>query len=117
MNTTNTPAENETSKFEESNNPNTFALVNGILNAPLMLSAIMGNALVFGTILTTPSLRSPSTILLCSLALSDLLVGLVVQPLYIAGQFKIYNGSRLEEIMQFYHVWCFVLYSNCGECR
>ena len=34
----------------------------------------------------TPSLRSPSVIFLCNLAVSDLLVGLVVQPVYIVEQ-------------------------------
>ncbi|RMX57960.1 hypothetical protein pdam_00020018 [Pocillopora damicornis] len=92
---------NETSTFEGSGNPNTFAFINGILNAPLMLSSIIGNALVFGTILATPSLRSSTTVLLCSLALSDLLVALVVQPLYIAKQLDIFNRSRLVEIMEF----------------
>ena len=101
MNSTNIPAKNETSTFEGSGNPNTFAFINGILNAPLMLSSIIGNALVFGTILATPSLRSSTTVLLCSLALSDLLVGLVVQPLYIAKQLDIFNRSRLVEIMEF----------------
>ena len=37
-------------------------------------------------ILRTPSLRSPSSIFLCSLAVSDFLVGLVVQPAYIANE-------------------------------
>ena len=58
-------------------------IINGVLNAPLMLISIIGNTLVLAAILRTPSLRSPSFTLLCSLAVSDLLVGLVVQPLYI----------------------------------
>ena len=64
----------------------TVVIPNCILNAPLMLLSIIGNALVFVAILKTPSLRSPSVIFLCSLAVSDLLVGLVVQPAYIAEQ-------------------------------
>ena len=61
-------------------------IANCILNAPLMLLSIIGNALVLVAILKTPSLRSPSVIFLCNLAVSDLLVGLVVQPVYIVGQ-------------------------------
>lgn len=64
--------------------PHNTVVVNCLLNAPLIVIAIIGNTLVLAAILRTPSLRSPSIILLCSLALSDLLVGLVVQPVYLA---------------------------------
>ncbi|XP_078344373.1 melanocyte-stimulating hormone receptor-like [Oculina patagonica] len=63
--------------------PETIIIINCALNAPLMLVSIIGNTLVLAAILRTPSLRLPSFILLCSLAVSDLLVGLVVQPIYI----------------------------------
>ena len=63
-------------------------LINCALNAPLILISIIGNALVLAAILRTPSLRSPSTVYLCSLAVSDLLVGLVVQPVFIAYELK-----------------------------
>ena len=64
----------------------TVVIANCILNAPLMLLSIIGNALVLVAILKTPSLRSPSVIFLCNLAVSDLLVGLVVQPVYVAAE-------------------------------
>ena len=64
----------------------TVVIANCILNAPLMLLSIIGNALVLVAILKTPSIRSPSVIFLCSLAVSDLLVGLVAQPVYIAAE-------------------------------
>ena len=64
----------------------TVVISNCILNAPLMLLSIIGITLVLVTILRTPSLRSPSVIFLCSLAVSDLLVGLVAQPVYIAAE-------------------------------
>ena len=85
-----------TSKFEVNYSSNTEAnpksgfetvvTADCILNAPLMLLSIIGNALVLVAILRTPSIRSPSVIFLCNLAVSDLLVGLVVQPAYIAEQ-------------------------------
>ena len=85
-----------TSKFEANYSSNTDAnpksgfetivMANCILNAPLMLLSIIGNALVLVAILRTPSIRSPSVIFLCNLAVSDLLVGLVVEPAYIAEQ-------------------------------
>ena len=47
----------------------------------------LGNALVLAAIIRTPSIRStPHMIMLCSLAVSDFLVGLIAQPIYIAGQ-------------------------------
>ena len=85
-----------TSKFEANYSSNTDAnpksgfetivMANCILNAPLMLLSIFGNALVLVAILRTPSIHSPSVIFLCNLAVTDLLVGLVVQPAYIAQQ-------------------------------
>ena len=66
--------------------PENIVIINCVLNAPLMLICIIGNSLVLAAILRTPSLRSPSTVFLCSLAVSDLLVGLVIQPVYIANE-------------------------------
>ena len=95
-----------TSKFEanyssnSSANPKigfeTMRIANCILNAPLMLLSIIGNALVLVAILKTPSLRSPSVIFLCNLAVSDLLVGLVVQPVYIVEQ-MVKTVPKLQE--------------------
>ena len=85
-----------TNKFEANYSSNTEAnpksgfetvvIANCILNAPLMLLSIIGNALVLVAILRTPSTRLPSFVFLCNLAVSDLLVGLVVQPAYIAAK-------------------------------
>ncbi|XP_078344033.1 melanocyte-stimulating hormone receptor-like [Oculina patagonica] len=66
--------------------PETIVIINCVLNATLMIISIIGNTLVLAAILRTPSLRSPSMFLLSSLAVSDLLVGLVVQPVFIAYQ-------------------------------
>ena len=94
------------SKFEANYSSNTEAnpksgfetvvIANCILNAPLMLLSIIGIALVLVAILRTPSIRSPSVIFLCNLAVSDLLVGLVVQPAYIAEQI-VRTVSALQE--------------------
>ena len=62
-------------------------IINSALNVPLMLTSVIANTVVLVAILSTPSLRSSSTIVfLCSLALSDLLVGFIVQPLSIAKE-------------------------------
>ena len=67
--------------------PQTIIIINCVLNAPLMLISILGNALVLAAIMRTPSIRStPHMIMLCSLAVSDFLVGLIVQPIFVAHQ-------------------------------
>ena len=75
-------------EIQENAHPENVAIVYCALNVPLMLMSIVENALVMVTILRTPSLSSPSTTLLCNLALTDLLIGLVVQPLFITKELK-----------------------------
>ncbi|KAL9958768.1 hypothetical protein ACROYT_G035826 [Oculina patagonica] len=86
--------------------PDILVIINCVLNAPLMVISIIGNTLVLAAMLRTPSLRSPSMILLCSLAVSDLLVGLVVQPLYIA--------KELTEDLFVFRISYFMSFSSCG---
>ena len=87
---------------ENSSNLATVVVINGILNVPLMFTSIIGNALVLVAILRTPSLRSvPSTIFLCSLAITDFLVGLVVQPVYIANKLHHSTGGPLAKVEDF----------------
>ena len=73
---------------------NIFIVTNCLLNVLLMPSSIFGNVFLLVAILTTPSLRSPSILFLCSLAVSDLLVGLVVQPVYLAYQLNPEQGFK-----------------------
>ena len=82
--------------MENSSHPYTIAIINSVLNAPMMLIAITGNSLVLAAILTTPSLCSPSIVFLCSLAVSDLLVGLVAQPVYITLVLKFHVVSLVD---------------------
>ena len=70
--------ESELDDMGNMDSPKTIEIINCILNAPLIFMSIIGNALVLTAILRTFSLRSaPSILFLCSLAVSDLLVGLV----------------------------------------
>ena len=62
----------------------TSLLVTGIINSALALPTAALNALVIVSILTTPALVTPSYLLLVSLAFTDLLVGLLGQPLQSA---------------------------------
>ena len=76
----------------------TIVVVNCILNVPLMLTSITGNALVVAAIINTTSIRSTSMTMLLSLAVSDLLVGSISQPLFIAGELT--NDSFLERLAE-----------------
>lgn len=69
-------------------NVETTIIIYCIIIALLMPIAIIGNSLVLAAIFRTPSLRSPSTAFLCTLGFSDLVVGFIVQPLYIASEFS-----------------------------
>ena len=85
--------------MSNSSNFETIVVINCILNASLMLTSITGNALLLAAILRTPSLRSvPSTIFLCSLDITDFLVGLVVQPVYIASELQYSAGGPRSKV-------------------
>ena len=56
-----------------------------ILHVIICFAALFGNAVIILTILKTSSLHSAANIVLGSLAVSDLAVGLISQPLYIGG--------------------------------
>ena len=87
--------------------PESFVIINCGLNVPLMFTCILGNALVLAAIIRTPSIRSPSMIMLCSLAVSDLLVGFVAQPLFIADEL-------IKENVVLYRVSAMIGFSVCG---
>ena len=88
--------------MSQTSRPETIVIINCALNAPLMLISIVGNTLVLAAILRTSSLRSPSVVLLCSLAVSDLLVGLVVQPVYIANELTNDSLYKIRSITAFF---------------
>ena len=90
-----------------STHPEDFVIVNCVLNVILMLVTVIGNSLLIAAVSMTPSIRSPSITLFCGLAVSDVLVGLVVQPLYIAQQLKV--GDLLLRL-----IWYFTTYCSCG---
>lgn len=79
---------------QQTSQPETLVVVNCILSGPLMLISVTGNMLVLVAILRTHLLHFPSNVFLCCLAVSDLLVGLVVQPVYIAYNLQLSNLLR-----------------------
>ena len=87
--------------------PESFVMINCVINVPLMLISILGNALVLAAITRTPSICSPSMSLLCSLAVSDLLVGFIAQPLFIADEL-------IKENLVLYRVSAMIGFSLCG---
>ena len=92
--------------MEDHDSLETLVVVNCVFNVPLILISITGNALVLAAIARTPSIRSTSVTMLCSLAVSDLLVGSVAQPFFIASEL---TASRYVESMS--EITAFVL---CG---
>ena len=61
----------------------TIPIISCIFNIPISVTTTLANILVLFSIWRTPSLHSPSNVLLVSLALSDLGVGIVVQPIFL----------------------------------
>ena len=94
------------SENEENSAPETVIIISCVLNAPLMLISILGNALVLAAIVRTSSIRSTHMIMLCNLAVSDFLVGLIAQPIFIA---ELLTKDRFVE-----HAAVMVGYSLCG---
>ena len=88
--------------------------VNCAVNVILALTAIIGNSLVLHVARKSRTLRSPSMFLLCGLAMTDLAVGTVVQPLFIANDL-ISLYSRSQRLKQFsMGVYNTFGYSLCG---
>ena len=91
-------------------------VINCAVNIVLALTSIMGNTLVLHAGWKTPTLRSPSMFLLCGLALSDLAVGAVVQPLFIANDLiALYPQSGTPIHMPlFLNIYNMLGFSLCG---
>ena len=62
----------------------TAFIVNAVLNVPFSIIATLANALIIVSIWRSYPLRTPANMLLIGLALSDLGVGVIVQPFFIA---------------------------------
>lgn len=91
-------------------------VVNCAVNIVLALTSIIGNTLVLHAVWKTPTLRSPSMFLLCGLALSDLAVGAVAQPLFITNDLiTLYRQSGAPIHMSlFLNIYNMLGFSLCG---
>ena len=74
------------------------SVLNCILNCLFFWTAIFGNSIIILAILKTRGLHSPSFVLLCCLAVSDLLVGLVCQPSFVV--------LKIAELMEDFSIYC-----------
>lgn len=59
-------------------------IIYAVFNGFLILPTVLLNVLIILAVLKTPSLQTPSFILLSSLTLTDIIIGLVIEPLQIA---------------------------------
>ena len=75
-----------------------------IANAVLAILATAGNSLVIFSIWRTPTLHSQSNVLLSGLAFSDLTVGLIVQPSWIALRISLLQNNCLAHSLVL-NVW------------
>lgn len=78
--------------FETENVPQLIIVLNSTMNMILVVVSLLANSLVVSAVWRTPSLRYPSIVFLCGLAVSDLAVGLVVQPLFVAVELLKIHG-------------------------
>ena len=90
----------------------TSVIINSVLYALLIPICIAGNVLVLAAVWKNPSLRPPSTILLCSLAVSDLLVGFLALPVNIA--IALTSLSRNSSYSRLSQARFFLIIQLCG---
>ena len=70
--------------FDKTRGTFTANVITSVLNAVFSLITCIGNSVILHAIRKTQELHSPSFILLFCLAASDLLVGLICQPFFVA---------------------------------
>ena len=99
---------------DHENVPHLFMVLNFTVNIILMIISILTNILVITAVWKTPSLRYPSILLLCGLAMSDVTVGLVVEPLFIALELLLLRGYQDTDVCRLETVFIFSAYFVCG---
>ncbi|XP_031568052.1 trace amine-associated receptor 4-like [Actinia tenebrosa] len=70
-----------------------MGIVTSTLNALFVVPAFFGNVMVIAAIYRTPSLHSPSNFLICSLAATDFLTGVLCQPLHVVYKVAELSGD------------------------
>ena len=100
-------SDEESSPFETS-----VIITHSVLNALLIPICITGNVLVLAAVWRNPSLCTPSSILLCSLAVSDLFVGILSLPVNIA--IALTSLSRSSSYPRLSQARIFFIIQLCG---
>lgn len=85
---------NSTNTDENLGKLRTFTLVNCVINACSSFTAAFGNGVILFVIWRTQCLHSPSHTLLFGLALTDFVVGLLIQPLQVSICFVYLTTER-----------------------
>ncbi|XP_068713752.1 adrenocorticotropic hormone receptor-like [Montipora foliosa] len=93
---------------------NAIMLVNCVVNIVLAFTVTIGNVVVLYAVWKKPTLRSPSILLLCGLASTDLAVGLIAQPLFIASSLMILYTRSETLILTFEKVYDAISFPVCG---
>ena len=82
--------------MRENKNSASYVVPIAIIVAILSPVAVAGNALVLAAIWKNPTLRTPSYVILCGLAFTDLCNGLITEPLFLA--FEIICLEEVEDL-------------------
>ena len=91
-----------------------ITIANCVVNLALAFVAITGNALVLYGVWKTPSLRSPSILLLCGLASTDFSVGFIAQPIFIARSFVDLFSRSVNLKLIFIKIYTMTALCLCG---
>ena len=104
--------------FQTASERFTTNLITTVINILVAPNAIIANVLILVAIINCSRLRSPSNLLIASLALSDVLVGLTTQPGYISYRLLENQTSRSSMLCdgslhcRFLHLFWSVLYDT-----
>jgi len=69
-----------------------------VMNVLFSVVAVFANILILYTLYKASSLHFPSKAILCSLAMSDLGVGAIVQPLFVAYRWAQIDGNLSKKL-------------------
>ena len=90
-----------------------FTLAAVILNVVTCPMTVCVNLLVIVAVKTKPRLQTMYNLLLCALAATDMVVGAVIQPIYVVGEMSLLTGSSLTEYCTQYTRVALLFLSPC----
>ena len=84
-----------------------------VVNTCLSITAFLGNALILVALHKDTSIHLPSKLLYRNLAITDLCVGIIVEPLYVAYMISVVNKRR--DIRRCYFVFSVADNTDCNK--